>query len=172
MMTGEEMKAITEMTIDGIDAIKRTGIQVIEVRPRYTKIVMPLKGNVNHVGMMYAGSLFTIGEIPGGILHIASFDVNRFFPIVKEINIRFRRPATTDVTLEMELGKQQVDRIQAEAEKKGKADFSLEMEIKDAAGEVVSIVNGTWQIREISARMKNEEIIGKCGDGLDASVAG
>ncbi len=154
MITSEEMKAIAKMAIDGIDAIKRTGIQVIEVRQRYTKIVMPLKGNINHVGMMYAGSLFTIGEIPGGILHIASFDVNRFFPVVKEINIRFRRPATTDVTLEMELGEEQVDHILAEAEKKGKADFSLEMKIKDAAGEVVAIVNGTWQIRKIPAEMK------------------
>ena len=153
-MTKEEMKAIAEMAIDGINPIKRTGIQVLEVRPRYTKILMPLKGNVNHVGMMYAGSLFTIGEIPGGILHIASFDVNRFFPIVKEINIRFRRPATTDVTLEMELGEEQVDHILAEAEEKGKADFSLEMEIKDAAGEVVAIVNGTWQIRKIPAEVK------------------
>ncbi len=146
-MTNEEMKAIAEMTIDGIPAIKRTGIRVLDIRPRYTKILMPLEGNVNHVGMMYAGSLFTIGEIPGGILHLASFDVNRFFPIVKEINIRFRRPATTDVTLEMALDADQADRIQAEAEEKGKADFSLEMEIRDAAGEVVSMVNGTWQIR-------------------------
>ncbi len=148
-MTNEEMKAIAEMTIDGIPAIKRTGIRVLDIRPRYTKILMPLEGNVNHVGMMYAGSLFTIGEIPGGILHLASFDVNRFFPIVKEINIRFRRPATTDVTLEMALDADQADQIQAEAEEKGKADFSLEMEIKDAAGEVVSMINGTWQIRKI-----------------------
>jgi thioesterase domain-containing protein len=153
-MTNEEMKAIAEMTIDGIPAIKRTGIRVLEIRPRYTKILMPLEGNVNHVGMMYAGSLFTIGEIPGGILHLASFDVNRFFPIVKEINIRFRRPATTDVTLEMALDADQADHIQAEAEEKGKADFSLEMEIKDADGQVVSIVNGTWQIRKIPAEMK------------------
>ncbi len=148
-MTNEEMKAIAEMTIDGIPAIKRTGIRVLDIRPRYTKILMPLEGNVNHVGMMYAGALFTIGEIPGGILHLASFDVNRFFPIVKEINIRFRRPATTDVTLEMALDADQADQIQAEAEEKGKADFSLEMEIKDAAGEVVSMINGTWQIRKI-----------------------
>lgn len=154
MMTGEEMKAIAEMAIDGIDAIRRTGIRVLEVRPRYTKILMPLKGNVNHAGMMYAGSLFTIGEIPGGILHIASFDVNRFFPIVKEVNIRFRRPATTDVTLEMELDREQADHIQDEAEKKGKADFSLKMEIRDTAGEVIAIVNGTWQIRKIPAEMK------------------
>ena len=155
-MTNEEMKAIAEMTIDGIPAIKRTGIRVLDIRPRYTKILMPLEGNVNHVGMMYAGSLFTIGEIPGGILHLASFDVNRFFPIVKEINIRFRRPATTDVTREMALDADQADQIQAEAEEKGKADFSLEMEIKDAAGEVVSMVNGTWQIRSIQ-KMKSEK---------------
>lgn len=155
MLSDQDMKTVAEMAIDSIEGIKRTGIRLLEVGPRHAKLLMPLGGNVNHVGMMYAGSLFTIGEIPGGILHIASFDVNRFFPIVKEVTIRFRRPAKTDVTLEVDLDADTVDRIQAEAAETGKADFSLDMEIKDADGEVVALVSGTWQIRRTPEGMPN-----------------
>ena len=114
---------------------------------------MPIEGNVNHVGVMYAGSLFTLGEIAGGAIHLTSFDGSRLYPIVKEIHIRFRRPAATDVTMEVELGAEQAARIQAEALEKGKADYVLNLELKDADGEVVSIVAGTWQVRRFPEGM-------------------
>ena len=153
-MTDENMIERANKAIAGIESIHRTGIKVLDVRERYTKLLMPLAGNVNHVGIMYAGSLFTLGEIPGGILHVASFDSTRFFPIVKEVNIRFRRPASTDVTLEKEISTEMVDQVQKEAEENDKADFYLEMDITDANGEVVAIVKGTWQIRRIPEGME------------------
>ena len=116
-------------------------------------MLMPLEGNVNPVGMMYAGSLFTLGEIAGGAIHVVSFDMTKLFPIVKEIKIRFRRPATTDVTMEVELSAEEASRIQAEALEKGKADYVLNLELEDANGEVVSIVQGTWQVRTFSKEM-------------------
>jgi acyl-coenzyme A thioesterase PaaI-like protein len=111
-MIDERFKALAEFAESSIEGIRRTGIKVLEMRDRYAKMVMPLHGNINHVGMMYAGSLFTIGEFSGGIIHGASFDCSRFFPIVTEVTIRFRRPALTDVTLEVELSKEESERIQ------------------------------------------------------------
>ncbi|MCP4756922.1 MAG: DUF4442 domain-containing protein [Proteobacteria bacterium] len=153
-MIEERYKTLAEFSVSLVEGIKRTGIRVIGLRDRYAKILMPLEGNVNHVGMMYAGSLFTIGEFSGGIIHGVSFDVKRFVPIVKEVTIRFQSPATTDVTLEVSLGREEADRIQAEAEENGKADFALELEIKDAGGETVSLVKGLWQIRKMPEEMK------------------
>jgi acyl-coenzyme A thioesterase PaaI-like protein len=120
----------------------------VDIKEGYAKLQLPIKGNTNHVGIMYAGSLFTLGEVPGGVLFLAAFDINRFFPIVKEVHIRFRRPAKTDVTLETSISKEKAAEIEKEADKNGKADISLEMEIKDADEETVSIVNGIWQIRK------------------------
>jgi len=111
---------------------------------------MPLEGNGNHVGMMYAGSLFTLGEIAGGAIHVVSFDMTKLFPLVKEIHIRFRRPAMTDVIMEVELSAEEASRIEAEALEKGKADYVLNLELEDAGGEVVAVVNGTWQVRVMS----------------------
>jgi acyl-coenzyme A thioesterase PaaI-like protein len=139
-----------ELIVDAVEAIKRTGIRVLALRDRYAKMLMPLEGNGNHVGMMYAGSLFTLGEIAGGAIYVVSFDTTRLFPIVKEANIRFRRPAMTDVIMEVELSAEEASRIQAEALEKGKADYVLNLELEDADGEVVSIVEGTWQVRAMS----------------------
>ena len=153
-MIEEKYQKAVELGIDSVEGIKRTGIRAVAARDRYARMVMPLEGNVNHVGMMYAGSLFTLGEIAGGAIHLTSFDGSRLYPIVKEINIRFRRPAQTDVTMEVELSAEEASRIQAEALEKGKADFAMKIELEDANGEVVSIVEGTWQVRAIPEGMR------------------
>ena len=153
-MIDEKYTGADKLLVDAVEGIKRTGIRVLSLRDRYAKMLMPLEGNGNHVGMMYAGSLFTLGEIAGGAIHLVSFDVTRLFPIVKEVRIRFRRPATTDVTMKVELSAEEASRIQAEALEKGKADFAMKIELEDANGEVVSIVNGTWQVRAIPEGMR------------------
>jgi acyl-coenzyme A thioesterase PaaI-like protein len=131
--------------------IENMGLETIEARPGYVKLKAPLKGNENHIGIMYAGALFTLAEVPGGTLFSTSFDVTKYYPIVKEMSIRFRRPAATDITLEMTMSEDEVDRIQTEAEVNGKADYVLEGELKDESGEVVALSKGVYQIRAIAA---------------------
>ena len=153
-MIEKKYQTMAEYVESGVEGIKRTGLKVLEMRDRYVKTLMPLEGNVNHVGIMYAGSLFTLGEIMGGIMWGIMFDSEKFYPLVKEITIRFTRPAATDVSLEVEFDKETSDRIQAEAEKEGKADYTLDLELKDAAGETVSVVHGVWQIRKTPEELK------------------
>jgi acyl-coenzyme A thioesterase PaaI-like protein len=147
-MIEEKYQVAADFCVNSIEGIRRTGIKMLEMRDRYAKLLMPIEGNGNHVGMMYAGSLFTIGEITGGVIAACSFDVKKYVPIVKEVSIRFRRPAMTDVTVEVSMTEDRVSDIEAEAAEKGKADFEMDIDITDASGEVVSIVHGTWQIRK------------------------
>jgi thioesterase domain-containing protein len=146
-LTDEQLKELAVAAIDVVEGIRRTGIQVAGMRERYCKLTMPLAGNVNHVGMMYAGSLFTIGELPGGLIVLASYGPGKYVPIVKEVSIRFLAPAVTDVTLELEWTREKADELENAVRDRGKADFPLEMEIKDAGGNVVSVVTGVWQMR-------------------------
>jgi len=150
----EKYRGVAEPLVAAVEGIARTGLRIVSLRDRYAKMLMPLEGNINHVGMMYAGSLFTLGEVAGGAIHTVSVDLTRLFPIVKEVSIRFRRPALTDVTIEVELSAEEASRIQAEALEKGKADFALDLELEDANGEVVSTVSGTWQSRVIPEGMQ------------------
>jgi thioesterase domain-containing protein len=154
-MIEEKYQGIADYCQNGIPAVKRTGVKITDMRERYAKILMPIEGNKNHIGIMYAGSLFSIGELSGGVIHGASFDIDKYVPIVKEVNIRFRRPALTDVMLEVSMTKQDADRVQAEAAQKGKADFPLDLEIKDTSGEVVAIVHAVYQIRPMPPGVEN-----------------
>lgn len=145
----ENFKELVGLAIASIEGIRRTGLQVVEIEERYAKVVMPFAGNGNHVGTMYAGSLFALGEFAGGVIFLVSFDYDKYFPIVKEVSIRFQRPAYTDVTMEVSMSEEDAAHIEQVAREQGKVDFILDLELKDEEGEVVALVNGTWQIRKI-----------------------
>jgi len=87
----------------GITFVANCGLRVLELRRGYVKCLVPFEGNSNQVGTMYAGALFTVAEIPGGALFLSSFDTRRYFPIVTALDMRFLKPAKSDVTIEMTL---------------------------------------------------------------------
>jgi acyl-coenzyme A thioesterase PaaI-like protein len=125
----------------------RTGLKVLDLGRGHVKLMAPLEGNQNHFGAMYAGALFTLGEVPFGAIFFTTFDSAKFFPLVKEMTIQFKRPARSDVTVEVGISDDDAARISAEAEVKGKAEFVLESEILDTAGEVVAACRGVYQLR-------------------------
>ncbi|MFA5180156.1 MAG: YiiD C-terminal domain-containing protein [Syntrophales bacterium] len=147
-MIEEKYKDLAALVESSIQIVRHMGIKVVSMKDRYVKLLMPLRENINHVGTMYAGSLFTLGEIMGGAIFIASFDIGKYYPLVKDIQIRYRRPALTDITVESVLSEDRVQQIYQELEEKGKADFNLDLSLIDANGEVVSLMRGTWQGRK------------------------
>ncbi len=128
---------------------ERTGVEIVEIDERYVKMRMPFEPNVNHVGMMYAGALFTLAELPGGAIFATTFDVTRYYPIVKDMKIRFRRPAMTDITVEVRVSAEEARDIEERTERDGKADFSWDCELRDETGEVVAITKNLYQLRKI-----------------------
>lgn len=147
--TAEQLETIRTATENTFPFVTRCGVKVLELDRGYCKMLMPFEPNINHVNMMYAGALYTIAELPGGAIYSTSFDISRFYPIVKDMSIRFRRPATTDVTVEVRISDEEIERIQAEAEANGKCDFEWDVEIKDAKGEVVALTHNVYQLRKI-----------------------
>jgi acyl-coenzyme A thioesterase PaaI-like protein len=133
---------------EGIPFVQRSGVTVLALEPGYAKMMVPFAPNVNHVGTMYAGALFTLAEMPGGAIFMTTFDAKRFYPIVKDMQIRFRRPARTDVTVEVRLDAATAADIQARAERDGKADYAWDCELRDADGEVVATSHNLYQLRK------------------------
>jgi len=136
----------------GITFVANCGLRVLELRRGYVKCLVPFEGNGNHVGTMYAGALFTVAEIPGGALFLSSFDTRRYFPIVTALDMRFLKPAKSDVTIEMTLDDDRIAAISAEADANGKATFTLDGEIKDAGGTLVATSHGVYQLRAVERK--------------------
>ena len=148
-MIDEKFKEYIPLLEGTIQIIKGMGIHIEEMRDRHVKVALPLAPNVNHIGTMYAVSLFTVGEYLGGPMFVSSFDHTKYYPIVKAISIQYRRPATTDVTVEASLSEEAVEAIQKEADEKGKADWKMNLEVKDKYGQVCCLLQGVWQMRRI-----------------------
>ncbi|MBU2646751.1 PaaI family thioesterase [bacterium] len=142
--------AIPGTILNSVEGIRRTGLKIITLRDRHVKMCMPLEGNGNHLGIMYAGSLFSIGEVTGGIIPAVSLDMTDLVPLVKEVHIRFVAPAMTVVFLTAEISREKSEEIQQTAAENGKADFVLELDLKNASDDVVAHVTGTWQVRNLS----------------------
>jgi thioesterase domain-containing protein len=141
------------VSLGSVPILEAMGIRVVEVRPGLAAAELPPEPNVNHFGVTYAGSLFSVAEMLGGILSLATFDFDDelagFVPLVKESTIRFRRPAVGVVRAEALLQDSEVDRVRAEALANGKGEFVLEATLTDAGGEVVATTVGTYQVRRL-----------------------
>ena len=133
----------------GIAFVRNAGLIVEHLERGEVRCMMPFKGNGNHIGTLYAGALFTLAEIPGGALFLSSFDTARFFPVVKALNLKFVKPAKSDIRVTATLTPEEITRIGQQAAETGKADFTLSLELKDAAGMVVAVSEGLYQLRRI-----------------------
>jgi acyl-coenzyme A thioesterase PaaI-like protein len=121
-------------------------LEVVEVTATSAAARIPAGPNVNHFGAMYAGCLFSVAEMLGGLL--AGFiDVPGGVPLVKRLEIDFARPATTAVTARTTLSPGEAERVQAEALAHGKSNFELVAEVADEAGTVVARTRGYYQMR-------------------------
>ncbi|MDF1779774.1 MAG: YiiD C-terminal domain-containing protein [Alcanivoracaceae bacterium] len=147
-LTAEQLERIRHAAENSFPFVSRCGVKVLDIERGYCKMLMPLELNKNHVGTMYAGALYTLAELPGGVVYLSSFDTNKYYPIVKDMSIRFRRPATTDVTVEVSIDDHEIARIEAATEENGKCEFTWDVEIKDATGEVVALTQNVYQLRK------------------------
>lgn len=141
------VELVRQLTEEQIAFVQRSGLKAEVLEAGRVRLRMPLIGNQNHIGSMYAGALFTLAEIPGGALFLTSFDNARFFPIIKEMNLRFRRPATGDIWVEASLANEEIERLQKQATEEGKAEYVLELQLIDDSGEVVAQSRGLYQLR-------------------------
>lgn len=129
-----------------IPAAHKLGIKAVEARRGYAAATVPLKGNGNHFGVVYAGVEFTVAEILGGIIAIASFDAATYYPLVKKLDIEFTA-ARSDLRAEATLDEDELRRVEDEAAENGKADFMLDAVVRDEAGQTVALTRGLYQLR-------------------------
>jgi hypothetical protein len=82
---------------------------------------------------------------------------------VKDLQIRYRRPATTDVRARAELDAPTIARMQHEAGTAGKAEFVIDAVLTDTSGEVVATTRGTYQIRTSATQTGAMRAVGAQG---------
>lgn len=149
----EEATGPTARAASSVPILDAMGVRVLEAGPGRAVAELPAEPNRNHFGVAYAGSLYSVAEMLGGVLAMATFDLEGelagMVPLVKESTIRFRRPALGVVRATAELAGEEVERVRRDALATGKGEYVLEATLTDAAGEVVATTTGTYQVRRL-----------------------
>jgi thioesterase domain-containing protein len=149
MAISEEYRDLVGYLEKAIVIIEKMGMRILDFQARSVKIMLPKKPNVNHIGTVYAGSLFSLADYTGGVLFYASFDHRKYYPLLKEVTMTFKSPATTDITIEASMTPEEAKRLKKMADDTGKADWVLNLELKDEQGKTCCIVNGNFQMRKV-----------------------
>jgi Domain of unknown function (DUF4442) len=119
-------------TVYRVEFVERTGLKRLETSRGYARLLMPLAGNENHVGVLYMGGYTVLAEAVAAIPGISILDTNRFFPILKDIYVAFHKSAASDVTAEFRLSDAELDALLADLERKGSATYVAEFPMHDA----------------------------------------
>ena len=100
-------------------------MRVVEAGRGQAAVTVPAEGNGNHIGVIYAAQ-FTAAEILGGIIGLTTVDRAKYFPLVKNVDVKFVGMARSEIRAQAALDEETIARIGAEAAQRGKADFPLE----------------------------------------------
>lgn len=144
MLTPEEVTANVRSVIPILGAME---IEIVEAGRTTVAARLPAGPNGNHFGTTYAGCLFSVAEVLGGVYASTSLVLEGAVPLVKQVTIDFLRPATTDVVARSTLTEETIARVLAETDAGGKSDFELETEVTDENGTVVARTRGLYQLR-------------------------
>ncbi|NNM51282.1 MAG: DUF4442 domain-containing protein [Pseudomonadales bacterium] len=140
------LKAVNRVVGLSVPFVRRNHFQVLALHHGYLKAWIPVQGNRNHMGTIYAGALFMLAEVPGGVMALFEWGTD-YVPVLKEMTMHYLKPATSDVTVEFRLSDEEMLRIQTIAKAQGKCEFTLQADLVDAKGVVVAKSEAHYQIR-------------------------
>ena len=132
--------------ITGIKFAERTGVEELEARRGFARVLMPLAGNENHVGVLYMGAYAVLAEAAAVLPIMPIIDLERYFPIFKDVSLDFHRPAASDVTAEFSVSDEMLDTLLADLERKGSATYVAEFPMHDADGKHVATAHVTGKL--------------------------
>ncbi|NKZ93498.1 DUF4442 domain-containing protein [Rhodococcus hoagii] len=87
-----------------------------------------------------------MAEVLGGIIPLVTFDLPGFVPLVRDVQIRFVRPARGAVRATADLAPDEVTRVHDVARENGKAEFVLDTELRSEDGTVVATTRAVYQM--------------------------
>ena len=126
------------------------GLEVVEVAEGRGVVRLPDEEKLhNHVGSQHAAGLFAAGEAASGGAFVGTFSehMSGITALAKSAEIDYQKLAkgtiTATGTLDMDAG-EIIDGIDGED---GKAEFPVDVEMKDEGGQVVATMTVHWHVR-------------------------
>ena len=125
------------------------GLELVEVAAGRGVVKLPDRAELhNHVGTQHAGGLFAAGEFASGAAFLGAFaeQLARVTPLARAAEIDYRKLARGEITATAKLDEPVTGLIE-KLDKDGRVEFSIEVELADAGGQVVAAMTIDWHVR-------------------------
>jgi acyl-coenzyme A thioesterase PaaI-like protein len=102
----------------------------------------------NHLGTVHAGALFAVAEAASGVYllrELGSLDKD-VVPVVRRVDVKFRRPARGRVNARAIVAAEEVERWSEELDNRGRVLADVAIEVVDQEGVVVVTALVEWFI--------------------------
>ncbi len=106
----------------------------------------------NHFNTVHAAIQWASGEVLGGLVLLANFQVSELFAVVRRVSIEFMQPARSAIVAEASFPDASVAEIRRRLETHGEAEFSLEGVVHDESGQEVARTSATYLLRPLRPR--------------------
>ena len=141
--------AIKQLIEEMIPFVKKTGVVAEELSATKVKLRLPHDpSNLNPMGILHAGATFTLAETAAAALCLMAFGQKVMF-LGKSAEIKFKRPGKGDLLAVAQLTPVDAQRILDGAQRDGKLDAPLLVEVTDPSGDPVAQATVTMSVRRI-----------------------
>ena len=104
---------------------------------RHVRVVVPVEGlHLNHVGIVYAGTMFTAMELAAGAIFMCTYGLDEFVPIVSNFEISFLKPTKKDLVAEIEWTEEEAAERIKPIRERGRGRMPVEITLRDIDGVV------------------------------------
>lgn len=141
------LKPMIEGTIPWV---KDSGLSAEVLEERHVVLRLPKDRHLNHVGIVYAGSLFMLMEIAGASLFACTYPLGEYIPINKGMEIHFLNMGVTDVFCELSITEERAMEMIRPIDEKGKGEWVLEMDCRDAEGTLIAKAVCQYYVKKLT----------------------
>ncbi len=117
-------------------------------------LTLPIDDSVlNHLNTLNASALFTLAEPASGEALQNRFPelAGKVIPVLRDSQIKFRKPATTDVMAFPSMSIESLERFNEQLTKKGRGLIEVEVEVRDRENTTICLASFNWFVQRIEA---------------------
>lgn len=141
------LKPMIEATIPWV---KDSGLSAEVLEERHVVLRLPKDRHLNHVGIVYAGSLFMLMEIAGAALFACTYPFGKYVPINRQMEIKFLSMGVTDVLCELAITEERAREMIRPIDEKGKGEWVLEMDCRGTEGSVIAKAVCQYYVKKLT----------------------
>ncbi len=123
-------------------------LKIISVSDGLFSCTVPININTgNHINTVHAAFQLASAEMLGGLAALKNRSSQKYVPVVRGLNINFKKPAFSDITAEAHFSSVDAEKMNTALATNGRYDFDLEILIKNTDGDVVAEATGSYAVR-------------------------